>query len=263
MNIGLVLSGGGIRGVAHIGVIKALEENGIFPTHISGSSVGAIVGALYAYGYNWETILKFFKEIQLLDFKKYALGKPGFIDAEKFYPKFKTYIKEDNFNVLKKSLIITATNILKGELTTFSEGQLIKPILASAAFPGIFSPVKIKDSYYIDGGALNNFPVKCLKAKSAIIIGSYADGYNTITIKDLKHSYNVVERAFKLKTVKEDHPKFDICDLVIAPKELGKYGTFDTKNIDEIFAIGYDATKKSLTPEVLMKLKPAFKTVEN
>lgn len=263
MSLGLVLSGGGMRGAAHIGVIKALEEYGLYATHIAGTSAGAIVGALYAYGYNWEAILKFFKDIQILDIKKYALGKPGFIDAEKFYPNFKNYIKEDNFNVLKKSLTITATDILKGHLTTFSEGELIKPILASAAFPGIFAPVKIKDAYYVDGGALNNFPVNVLKSKSAIIIGSYVNGYNAITIKDLKHSYNVVERAFKLKTVKEDYEKFNTCDLIISPKELSKYGTFDTNHIDDIFNIGYNAVKKALTPEVLLKLKPLPKTIQN
>ena len=263
MDLGLVLSGGGMRGVAHIGVIKALEECGLYATHIAGTSSGAIVGALYAYGYNWEVMLEFFKSIQILDLKKYALGKPGFIDTEKFYPKFNTYLKVDNFNVLKKSLTITATDILEGHLTTFSEGELIKPILASAAIPGIFAPVKIKDSYYIDGGALNNFPVSALKSKSTIIIGSYVNGFNAITIKDLKHSYNVVERAFKLKSVKGDYKKFDTCDLVISPKELSKYGTFDTNHIEDIFKIGYNAAKKALTPEVLLKLKPLAKTIQN
>lgn len=69
MNIGLVLSGGGMRGAAHIGVIKALEEYGIFPIHIAGSSAGAIVGELYVYGYDWKVIFSFFKGVQLLDLK--------------------------------------------------------------------------------------------------------------------------------------------------------------------------------------------------
>jgi len=259
MTLGLVLSGGGSRGVAHIGAIKALEEHGVFPTHIAGSSVGAIVGALYAYGYDWKAILKFFKSVQILDFKKYALGKPGFIDAEKFYPEFNTYIKEDNFNVLKKSLTITATDILNGNLKTFSEGELIKPILASAAFPGVFAPVKIGEYYYIDGGALNNFPVESLIPNCDVIIGSYVNEYNAITIKDLKYSHNVVERAFKLKSVKEDYAKFEACDLVIAPKALSKYGTFDKKHLNEIFYIGYEATNEALTNNTLFKLKPPLK----
>ena len=103
MNLGLVLSGGGMRGAAHIGAIKALEEHNLYPNHIAGTSAGAIVGALYAYGYKWKDILTFFKGIQILDIKKYALNKPGFIDAEKFYPEFKKYIKNDDFSFLEKT----------------------------------------------------------------------------------------------------------------------------------------------------------------
>jgi NTE family protein len=255
MNIGLVLSGGGMRGAAHIGVIKALEEVDIFPTHISGTSAGAIVGALYAYGYTWKEILKFYQSIQLLDITKYALGKPGFIDAEKFYSEFSSYLKDDNFDSLEKVLTITATDVLKGKLKLFTQGELIKPILASAAFPGVFTPVKIKDTYYIDGGALNNFPVETLTSTCDVIIGSYVNGYDDVTIDDLKHSYDVVERAFKLKSVKEDYAKFDTCDLIISPKELSKYGTFNTKYVNEIFEIGYESTKKALTSDVLLKLR--------
>ncbi|WP_298493679.1 patatin-like phospholipase family protein [uncultured Algibacter sp.] len=242
MNLGLVLSGGGMRGAAHIGVIKALEEHGLYPTHIAGTSAGAIVGALYAYGYKWEDILKFFKSINVLDIKKYALNKPGFLDAEKFYQEFKNYIKNDDFSFLEKELSITATNILDGKLEVFNKGELIKPILASAAFPGVFAPVKINDSYFVDGGSLNNFPVELLKKSCDKIIGVYVNGYDVVTIKDLKHSYSVIERAYKLKSVKEDKKKFIDCDLVIAPNALSKYGTFDKKYIDQIFNIGYNAT---------------------
>jgi NTE family protein len=255
MKIGLVLSGGGVRGAAHIGVIKALEEAKIFPTHISGTSSGAIVGALYAYGYNWKDMLTFYDNIQLLDITKYALGKPGFIDAEKFYILFSTYFEKDNFNALKKSLTITATDLLKGELKLFNSGALIKPILASAAFPGVFAPVKIENSYYIDGGTLNNFPVETLISNCDVIIGSYVNGYDDVTINDLKHSYDVVERAFKLKSVKEDFAKFNACDLIISPKELSKYGTFSTKYVNDIFNLGYVTTKNALQPNVILKLK--------
>ena len=81
MNTGLVLSGGGVRGVAHIGAIKALEEHDIYPTHIAGTSAGAVVGALYAGGRNWEEMLDFFKTVELFTLKKYARNKPGFVDT--------------------------------------------------------------------------------------------------------------------------------------------------------------------------------------
>lgn len=246
MNIGLVLSGGGMRGAAHIGVIRALEEHHIVPTHVSGSSAGAIVGSLYAYGYGWEDILAFFKEVQLLSIRKYALNKPGFIDAEKFHEEFKAYLKEDDFSFLKKKLFITATNILNGKLKIFSKGELIKHVLASAAFPGLFAPVKIKSSYYIDGGALNNFPMEPIRKSCDHIIGVYVDGFDVLKFKDLKHSHNVVERVFRIKSVLENQQKFTECDLMIAPAELNAFGTFDKKNMDEIVAIGYNAAKEAL-----------------
>lgn len=190
--------------------------------------------------------MKFFKSIQILDIKKYALNKPGFIDAEKFHPNFKNYIKNDDFSFLEKVFSLNATNILSGNSEIFNKGELIKTILASAAIPGIFAPVKLNDSYYIDGGSLNNFPVELLKTTCDKIIGVYVNGFDTISINDLKHSHNVVERAFKLKSVKDDQEKFNDCDLVISPKELNNYGTFDKKHLDDIFKIGYDATIKAL-----------------
>lgn len=247
MNIGLVLSGGGMRGAAHIGVIRALEEHQISPTHIAGSSAGAIVGSLYAYGYSWEEILKFFNEVQLLSIRKYALNKPGFIDAEKFHEDFKNYLKDDDFSFLKKRLYVTATNILSGRLKIFEKGELIKPVLASAAFPGLFAPVKIKSSYYIDGGALNNFPLEPLRKKCDRVIGVYVDGFDVLKIKDLKHSHNVVERVFRIKSVLENQHKFAECDLMISPAELNAFGTFDKKNIDAIVEIGYHAAKEALS----------------
>lgn len=246
MNIGLVLSGGGMRGAAHIGAIKALEEHGIYPTHVAGTSAGAIVGALYASGYKWDDILKFFKSTSVLDFTKYAISKPGLLDADKFYNSFKKYFPEDNFSILKKDLQITATNILNGDLVVFNKGELIKPILASAAFPGVFSPVKINNSYYVDGGTLNNFPVELLKKQCDKIIGIYVNALDTIDIKELKHSHHVAERAFKLKSVKEDYVKFKKCDLLVCPKGLDKYGTFDKKNLKHIFDSGYNTTIDAL-----------------
>lgn len=247
MTTGLVLSGGGMRGIAHIGVIQALEERGIEVTHVAGASVGAIIGALYAYGYNYKEMLEFFRVIQILDFKKYAMNKPGIIDAEKFYNSFNEYLKEDNFSSLKKKLSITATNILNGQLQIFESGELIKAILASAAFPGIFAPVQINDSYYVDGGVLNNFPVEQIKGKCDKIIGVYVNEFLPVTIDEIKHSHNVIERAFNFKTAKEDHIKFDDCDIIISPKQLSIYGTFDKKYLDIIYKIGYDEANKVLS----------------
>lgn len=246
MKTGLVLSGGGARGAAHIGAIKALEENGVYPTHIAGTSAGAIVGALYAQGVGWLEILNFFKTIPIFNTNRFAYNKPGFIDSAKFYDDLKAYFPEDDFNVLKKTLFITATNVIDGTLKIFSKGQLIKPIIASASFPGVFTPTKINDSYYIDGGTLNNFPVEPLKKDCDQIIGVYVNPLKKISIKDLKHSYSVVERAFKIKSSSESILKFSDCNLVIYPEDLTNYGTFDMNSMEAIFNLGYTATIESL-----------------
>ena len=246
MNIGLVLSGGGARGAAHIGVIKALEENNIFPTHIAGTSAGAIVGGLYAAGVSWSEILYFFKSISIFQTNRYARKKPGFIDTEKFYDDLKVFFQNDSFDSLEIPLYITAANIVDGTLKVFSKGQLIKPIIASASFPGVFTPTEINGKFYIDGGILNNFPVEPLKKRCDKIIGVYVNPLKKIDIKDLKHSYTVVQRAYKIKVAAESMSKFIDCDMVIDPEELVNYPTFEMNKIDAIFNLGYTTTIKAL-----------------
>ncbi|WP_047414652.1 patatin-like phospholipase family protein [Cellulophaga sp. Hel_I_12] len=246
MTVGLVLSGGGTRGIAHIGVLKALEEYNICPSYIAGTSAGAIVGALYAGGCTWQEILDFFKSTQIFSVTKYAKNKPGFIDTEKFYDQFNTYLPHDNFNSLQKKLYITATNLLDGTLKVFSTGELIKPILASSAVPGIFAPIKIENGYYTDGGTLNNFPVDLIKMYCDQVIGVYVNPFENVKIGDLKHAHNVMERVFHIMISHETFKKFQDCDVLIRPDEMMNFGMFSLKNIDTIFNLGYRSAKKAL-----------------
>lgn len=241
MKTGLVLSGGGARGVAHIGVLKALEEKQIITTHISGTSSGAIVGSLYAAGHSWEDILAFFKKVTIFHYKRYAHNKPGFIDTNKFYQDLFPFFSEDDFCCLKKQLFITATNLIEGTEKIFSEGELIKAILASAAFPGLFTPVFKNEIPYVDGGVLNNFPIEPLKNTCDTIIGVYVNPLEEITANNLKRSYQVANRAYHISFGNQCNSKFEDVDVLIAPIKLEKYGVFNLKNMDAIFKIGYDA----------------------
>ncbi len=255
MKTGLVLSGGGVRGIAHIGAIKALEEHDIHITHVAGTSSGAIVGALYAGGSSWEEILDFHKTTQLFSISKYAANKPGFVDPEKFYDRFSNYFPKDDFQCLKKSLYITATNILDGTLKVFHQGELIRPVLASASFPGVFAPVRIREGYYVDGGVLNNFPSDLIKTHCDRLLGVYVNPFEkNVAIEGLKHSYSVLERVFKIMMAKESLTKFEDCDLVVCPKGLNKYSTFDLKDADAIFNLGYKATVSALKNDQLLKV---------
>ncbi|HDO26739.1 MAG TPA: phospholipase, partial [Bacteroidetes bacterium] len=173
MKIGLVLSGGGIRGIAHIGLIKVLEDHNIKPDIVSGASAGALVGALYAKGYSTETIIDFFHNTPLFRISFFAKNKPGLLDMEKYQTYFKEYFPEDSFESLEKQLYITATNLEDGRLDFFSSGELINPLLASAALPPVFAPVLINDKLYVDGGIMNNFPVEPLENNCDFIISSF------------------------------------------------------------------------------------------
>ncbi len=243
----MVLSGGGFRGVAHIGVIQALEEMGITPACIAGTSSGAIIGALFAAGHTSETILEFIKGINIFSIYKYARNKPGFVDTEKFYEDFSKFFPKDSFSSLQVPLFVTATNILKGELEVFGSGQLIRRILASAAFPGVFAPVKMGNQYYIDGGTLNNFPVDLVKGRCDHIIGVYVNPFRTINFEELKHSYNVLERAYQIRSANNAITKFKDCDFLIIPKGLDRYGTFSIKNMDPLVRSGYRSAMEKLT----------------
>lgn len=244
MGIGLVLSGGGARGVAHIGVLKAIEELGIKITHISGTSAGAIVGAMYAAGNSWEVIFKFFKEVSVFNYRRYAINKPGFIDTLKFYKDFEGFFKNDDFASLEKKLFVTATNLIDGKINVFSSGELIRPVLASASFPGIFTPIPIKNGIYVDGGILNNFPVEPLIPKCDKIIGVFVNPLGTIQIEDLSHSYQILNRSLQISLGNQSLHKFKHCDFVISPAGLTKFGIFDLKTLDAIFEIGYREAKK-------------------
>jgi NTE family protein len=245
MNIGLALSGGGMKGVAHIGAIKALTESNIHPTHISGSSMGALVGAFYAAGYAPEEIVAFFKEVPLFYPTRYAFGKPGIIDPANFYQDFKKFFPEDNFKVLQKKLFITAVDMLSGSLKVFDQGELIMPFLASSAFPGLCSPVALNGSLYADGGILDNFPLAPLKLECNQIIGVYVSPLSDIKAEKLKYGVDVLERAIRINFSNASAQKFSQCDLLIYPP-LTKFGTFDKNHIDEIFNIGYETTINEL-----------------
>lgn len=247
MNTGLVLSGGGIRGVAHIGALKALEERNIEITQISGSSAGAIIGAMYAGGMSWQEIFTFIKKVRIFHYRRYAYNKPGFIDSLKFYNDFSSLFAEDNFRALHKKLFISTTNLISGKEEIFNSGELIKPILASAAFPGLFTPVSINNALYIDGGVLNNFPIEPLYKKCNRIIGVYVNPLEDILPQDLKYSYEVVNRAYSINFAQQCAKKFSKCDILIAPPELSQYGMFNIKAMERIFDIGYKSAKAVLS----------------
>lgn len=244
--VGLVLSGGGVKGMAHIGLIKALAERGIYPDVVSGVSAGAIVGALYANGIDSIDMLHFFKETPLFKYHFFAINKPGLFDTEKYHFFFSKYFEKDTFDTLEKKLFVTATDLQSGIPKIFSTGQLLRPLLASAALPPVFNPVNINGRLYADGGIMNNFPIEPLVDMADFIIGCYTSGLKEIGSSVLKNPLQLANRTNMLMLHANSREKLCATDLLIRPKGLEYIGVLDKKGIDKAFIIGYDHTSKCL-----------------
>tara|TARA_R110000868_G_scaffold410962_1_gene701102 strand:+ start:5197 stop:5982 length:786 start_codon:yes stop_codon:yes gene_type:complete len=244
--IGLVLSGGGVKGVAHVGVIEALLERDIFPDIISGASAGAIVGALYANGVIPLNMLGFFKETPLLKYSHLTINKPGLFDTDKYLVFFEKYFPINSFEALEKKLYVVATNLEKGEPVYFDKGELIKPILASAALPPVFSPVSIDGQLYADGGIMNNFPVDPLIDSTQYIIGSYTTSLREVGKGELKNSLQLSQRTNLLMLHSNARQKLHVPDLLITPKNLDLIGVLDKRGVEKAYTVGYECASKLL-----------------
>lgn len=244
--LGLVLSGGGVRGVAHAGALAALGEHGIEPDCVSGTSAGAIVGALWAAGQPPEAIVEFFATRSPFKVTRLALARTGIIDTEKVRDDLLDYLPADSFEALERRLFVTATDLVTARLRIFQSGPLVAAVLASSAVPMIFTPVTIGDRLYADGGILNNFPVEPLSGLCDTLIGVYASPLRSVRREDIDDMRAVYQRALEVGMFHTAKAKFHACDVVLCPPELAGFGGFDTRHIREVFDIGYRAALRRM-----------------
>jgi len=249
---GLVLSGGGARGFAHLGVIQALNEAGIKPDVISGTSAGALAGVLYADGYTPDEILHLMNSGSRLDFMRPALPREGLLQINGIIKILKTHLRATSFSELKIPLFVAATDLNNGKAVYFSEGELLDPVIASASIPVLFQPVIINNISYVDGGVLDNLPLSPIQNICRFLVGSFVNpvGYEA-KISGLIH---IAERTFMLNMSKEIIEKAKKFDLFVAPAELRNYKILDPEKGSELFDLGYKATKEKLKEIDLEKL---------
>jgi len=242
--IGEALSGGGIRGLCHAGVLKALEEVGIKPDIISGVSAGSIVGALYADGYSPDQIAGFFEHVGFRKMTKMKIPDGGFFGMDSFEKFLRGKLRAKTFEELKIPLRIVATNLDKGESVVFDSGNLLEAIIASCTLPVIFTPKVINEENYIDGGVFKNFPVSTIRDDCEKVIGInasplVADKYKMSVLNVAIRSYNFM---FKANII---HDK-ELCDFLIEPVDMANYDTFDTEKSREIYELGYQTGRKMI-----------------
>ncbi len=237
--IGLALSGGGIRGVAHLGVLKALEERKVPVHRLAGASAGAIAAALYGSGYTPDEILGFIKKLSALRFFQPALNFRGLLKIDVIRKFLRSYIKHDDFNSLSIPLTVGATNLTSGRTEYFNEGPLIEVLCASSCVPVLFDPMQIGDQWYIDGGILNNLPAEPLREACDILIGVHTNPVEEAF--SASNARQVMERALMMAIGRNVELSRNLCDHYLEPPGLGGFRVGALASADVIFDTGYHA----------------------
>lgn len=241
MTIGLALSGGGIRGIAHIGVLKVIEEYNIEIKCISGTSSGSLIGALYAGEYNADEILNLARKYSILSLMSPAFSLLGLSSLDGIEKVFKELLPENSFKSLKIPLYVSVTDLFNGSNEIKTEGNLSKIVKASCSIPVIFKPEIIDDIAYADGGIMNNLPANAIRSQVDILIGVNLIANPHLDKSTLNTAFKVGARTFELSVFQNSQESLKRCDIKIQPAELSKIPIFRHKNVDEIYEIGYRA----------------------
>ncbi|RYZ34916.1 MAG: hypothetical protein EOP49_34030 [Sphingobacteriales bacterium] len=269
--IGLTLSGGGAKGLAHIGILKALDSAGLQVDYITGTSMGAVVASLYAAGYSGDTISKIAEKIdwnglllsrppmnlfimeQKSEYGRYAVEIPfangrikaptGILESEELWLKFNELFypvyNVHDFDSLPRGFRCVATDVVTGEAVVLSQGSLPSAVRASMSIPTIFTAVDYNDSLrLIDGGVIRNFPVRDVKEMGAdIIIGSTVAPFTQAKAKDVASPMQILLNVAFFRDHEYSRQDIELCDYLIR-HPLSGYSTGSFSSSDSIMAIG-------------------------
>ena len=260
MDIGLVLGGGGARGFAHIGVLRALDEHGIRPVAIAGCSMGGIVGALYAAGFTPVEIEHMFEDISGFDLMSWGKGG-SLIGGEGIVKQLAKHLPT-TFAELKIPLEVVAVDVQEGKQVILNTGELLIALRATSAIPGVISHVVYEDRVLIDGGLINNLPVDVIRTMTqapvvAVEVGAPRDRQLQFDrkrhLRDIFKGHDSIRRRpliLELFNKAFDIPAAMLTDLRLAlnPPELlvrpqldPDLKTEDFHRLDEAVAAGYAA----------------------
>lgn len=243
--IGLVLSGGGSRGFAHLGAIKAIQEAKINLDIISGSSAGSLVGALISAGYSPEYISDLIQKKGIFRSLKFSFSKMGLFSMNKIENLFKEYIPHNSFENLKIPLVVCTTDIKKGVERYFTTGELIKPVLASCSIPGIFSPIQIDGRPHIDGGVMNNLPIEPIEKEVDYFIGvNVMPPEKNMPVSSAKE---IIMKCLLLAIGKQSLVKESKFDIFIQPNTISKFNGLSIKKADDMFKVGYETAYSQIS----------------
>lgn len=243
-NIGLALSGGGVRGFAHIGALRALEDVGIRPDIIAGVSAGSIVASFYAAGMSADDIFNLLGNIDMSKFLQVDISKSGLLKLDKFRKFLSKNLPVENIEQLKIPTIIGATDIEHQHEMAFTTGNIAERVSASCSIPLVFRPVKIDNTYYVDGGVLHNLPSYYLRPLCKKVIGINVSPSKLGPIK--MNVRSLAYRTYKIMTMRNVVADKQLCDLLVDIISIQGHSTFDTRAARKIAQKGYFETMKIL-----------------
>lgn len=257
--IGLALGGGFARGIAHIGVLKVLEEEGIPVRVVTGTSVGALIGAAYCSGLSPEELEDMAHSVRFTTFARWTLSRFGFASNDRMIAFLTRTLKVKTFEELRIPLGVTATDFNTGEGVVFHSGSIIDPVRASCAYPGMFLPINIRGRFLVDGMLSHPVPTRPLREMGADRVlavhlkGTWANGAPP------RHLFDVIGQSFAIAQDAMSHLWRSAADLVIEPDVAG-FGYDDFKRADDLIRVGELAMRAAL-PQVRKWLEtPAEET---
>ena len=246
--IGVALGGGFARGMAHIGVLKVLEQEGIPVRIIAGTSVGALIGACYCSGLSIEELEKVAHSVRFTTFARWTVSRFGFASNDRMVQFLNRTLKVKTFEELRIPLGITATDFNTGEGVVFHSGSMVDPVRASCAYPGMFLPVNIRSRWLVDGMLSHPVPTSPLHEMGADrVIAVHLRGQWS---KDgaPRHLFDVIGQSFAIAQDQMSHLWRGAADVIIEPNVAG-FAYDDFKRAGELITAGEIATKKVL-PEI-------------
>ena len=235
--IGLALGGGGARGFAHIGVLRALEEMGIKPDVISGTSAGSIIAALYADGYAPQHIIRLFSELDVKELVDVTIPRNSLLKMDKFIHFIDKRLHSKRIEDLKIPTYIVATDFDNGKSLAFDKGDLAIRIAASCSIPIVFPPIAIDGIHYVDGGVMRNLPVTPIRDLCDVVIG--------INVSPMQHEQyennllSITNRAYNFLSCGNVFPDIALCDILIENEDISGYNVFDIDEQEKIEELGY------------------------
>ncbi|MBK9108084.1 MAG: patatin-like phospholipase family protein [Saprospiraceae bacterium] len=252
---GLALSGGGARGIYHIGVLKALEEKGIHPDCISGTSAGALIGVLYASGLSADEIYHIASGTKWFKFLKPSIPSGGLIGMDYLSEILNAYLPVDSFEALRIPCWVTACNITKGVLEIFNKGPVVKPVLASCSVPMLFRPVNINDDFYLDGGILMNLPASIIRKDCKVLMGVSLTPILKLPNQQLNSSMKILTRVLELNVNNNSIRQKEICDVLIESEEIAGISKYHLGDYELLYKLGYESAISNIEKNpVLLQL---------